>query len=92
LIGLPVGIAMVGFFGGLQVIVVSELFRYFSIFFGQRQQNFSFGIQDLFATVGALALVVLLEALRSTLGFGTSFESVPIHLSTFLGVVGWRMH
>ena len=78
LIALPASVFWFGLLGGIMVVVLSDLFRYFPILIGQRREHFSFGAQDLLITLGTLALIGLFEWLRSASGFGNSFESLPI--------------
>lgn len=88
LVALPLGVAASGLLGGIVVVAVSDLFRYLPIFAGQRREQFSFGMQDLFVTLLVFLLIGLWEWLRSIAGFGNSFESVPINLTTIFSV-GW---
>jgi len=79
LIGLPLGVKSFGLIGGIFVVGLADLPRYIPILIGQRSQNFSFGMQDLFATAGVCVLVVFWGTLRWAAGFGTSFEN--LHMS-----------
>ena len=83
LIGLPLSVKLYGLIGGIFVVVLSDLWRYVPILIGQRRQNFSFGMQDLFATFAVFLLVVLWEVLRWVSGFGTSFDSLQINVGSF---------
>jgi O-antigen/teichoic acid export membrane protein len=78
LIGLPLSVRSYGVLGGIFVVVLSELSRYIPLFIGQRREQFSFGRQDVLVTLGAFAMLGLLESLRWMFGFGTSFESLPM--------------
>lgn len=86
LIGLPLSVTNFGLFGGIVVVLSSDLFRYFPILLGQRREHFSFGVQDLSVTLASFLLIGLLEWLRWLCGFGYSFESLPSGFSTFFGV------
>jgi len=77
LIGLPLGFAQFGLLGAIVVLAVSDIFRYIPSLVGQIQQRFAFPAQDLLMTLIMLALLGALEWLRLSLGFGTSFESLP---------------
>jgi O-antigen/teichoic acid export membrane protein len=83
LIGLPLGINAHGFFGGVLVIALADLCRYIPILVGQRRERFSFGMQDLLLTLAVFLLIGFLEWLRWILGFGTSFDSLPIDVGAF---------
>ena len=76
LVGLPLGINKFGPVGGIIAIAVSDIFRYPAVFFGQIQQRFAFGWQDLFATLLMFVLFAIFEWLRWMLGLGTPFDSV----------------
>lgn len=78
LIGLPVGISTYGPFGGVVVIAMADLCRYFPIFIGQKRVRFSFGMQDFLITLAVFSLIAVWEWLRWVLGFGTSFDLLPI--------------
>jgi O-antigen/teichoic acid export membrane protein len=80
-VGLPVMVGFFGLLGGVAVVALADLARYFPILIGQRREQFSFGMQDLLLTLAVLVIVGLLEWLRWAFGFGTSFDSIPI---------GWR--
>jgi O-antigen/teichoic acid export membrane protein len=85
LIGLPVSVTFHGVFGGVMVVALADLCRYVPICVGQRRERFSFGMQDLLLTLAVLLLIGFFEWLRSILGFGTSFDSLPIDIGTFFG-------
>ncbi len=78
LIGLPVSVGTYGVLGGIFIVVIAELSRYIPLYIGQRREQFSFGRQDLLITIGAFAMLGLLEWLRQRSGLGTSFESLPM--------------
>jgi O-antigen/teichoic acid export membrane protein len=77
LFALPLSITHFGAVAAILVIAVSDVFRYFPVLFGQIRQRFSFGLQDFALTILVFALLSLFEWLRSTMGFGTSFDSLP---------------
>jgi O-antigen/teichoic acid export membrane protein len=78
-IGMPLGIKLYGLLGGVIAIALADLFRYIPIFVGQKRERFSFGMQDVFLTLTLILLIIFLEWLRWFLGFGTSFDSLPIY-------------
>jgi len=80
LIGMPISVTALGVFGGILVIALSDIFRYFPMLLGQRREQFSFGLQDLLVTLVVVLLIALWEWLRWMAGFGTSFESVPLEV------------
>jgi O-antigen/teichoic acid export membrane protein len=86
LIGLPLSVKIYGLFGGLVVITSADLFRYIPIAVGQMRERFSFAKQDLLLTLTVFLLIGFWESARWFLGFGTSFESVPIDVIHFWGV------
>ena len=77
LIGLPLGVTAFGLLGGILIVVLSDLFRYFPFLIGQRREHFSFGAQDLYLTLLVFLLSTLFEWLRWSFGLGYSFESLP---------------
>ncbi len=77
LIGLPLGFKLYGLVGAVTVIAFADFGRYFPVLIGQIKERFSFGRQDLLATLIAFSLIGLLEWVRWASGFGTSFESLP---------------
>jgi O-antigen/teichoic acid export membrane protein len=83
LFGLPLGIKCFGLLGGIAVVVLSDLFRYFPILISQRREHFSFGIQDFFITSATFLLVGLWSLLRFALGYGHSFDTLPFDTSAF---------
>jgi O-antigen/teichoic acid export membrane protein len=83
LIGLPLSIKLYGLLGGVLVITSADLFRYIPILVGQRKEQFSFGMQDLLLTLAVFLLIGFLGWLRWILGFGTSFDTLPIDLGAF---------
>jgi O-antigen/teichoic acid export membrane protein len=78
ILGLPFGFALYGIVGAIVVVATGDLFRYFAILVGQFRERFSFGMQDLLATVVTFCLVALWEWLRWRYGFGISFGNVSI--------------
>jgi O-antigen/teichoic acid export membrane protein len=81
LVALPLSLMTFGLLWGIVVVAVSDLFRYFPIFIGQRREHFSFGLQDLLVTLATFLLIGFWEWLRWVAGFGNSFESLPINIS-----------
>ena len=77
LVALPFSITHFGAVAAILVIAVSDIFRYFPVLFGQIRQRFSFGLQDIALTILVSVLLVLVEWLRWSMGFGTSFDSLP---------------
>jgi O-antigen/teichoic acid export membrane protein len=88
LIGLPISVSTFGLFGGILVVVFSDLFRYFPFLIGQKREHFSFGVQDLIVTLTVFLLIGLWEWLRWASGFGTSFDSLPIEVGVFFAPFG----
>jgi len=78
LIGLPIMVKSFGLLGGVAVVALSDLCRYFPVLVGQRRERFSFGMQDLLLTCAVFVIIALLEWLRWSFGFGTSFDNLPI--------------
>jgi O-antigen/teichoic acid export membrane protein len=83
LIGLPLSVKINGLLGAVMIITLADLCRYIPIFVGQRRERFSFGTQDLLATLVVLLLIAFWEWLRWISGFGTSFDTLPIDVSAF---------
>ncbi len=77
LVGLPLGIATFGPFGAVIVVALSDLFRYVPIFVGQVRARFSFGFQDLSATLSFFALIGVWEWLRWSIGGKFAFGGFP---------------
>ena len=73
LLGLPLTFIRFGIVGAIIFVAVAEALRYVPLLIGQLRERFSFAMQDFVATLLMFGLVVLLEWLRSTLGFGNSF-------------------
>lgn len=78
IVGLTIGVSKFGILGGVIVVAVSDLFRYFPILIGQIRERFSFGQQDLISTAFVFGLIALCEWFRWTMGFSTSFSGLPI--------------
>jgi O-antigen/teichoic acid export membrane protein len=78
IIGLTLGVARYGVLGATVVVAVSELGRYVPILVGQYREDFSFGRQDALVTLVAFGLLAFWEWLRWAMGFGTSFDALPI--------------
>jgi len=82
-VGLPVMVGQFGLLGGVVIVALADLARYVPILIGQRREHFSFGKQDLLLTLFVFVLVGSFEWIRWSFGFGTSFDSLPIHWSAF---------
>jgi O-antigen/teichoic acid export membrane protein len=82
-IGLSIGTSSYGLLGGVIVVTLADLCRYFPTLIGQVHERFSFGGQDLLMTLAVFSMVVLMEYVRWALGFGTSFDTLPIDLGLF---------
>jgi O-antigen/teichoic acid export membrane protein len=78
-VGLPLFPKLHGLLGGVLVITLSDLFRYLPILVGQRRERFSFGMQDLLLTLTVFLLIGFFGWLRWILGYGTSFDTLPIN-------------
>ena len=85
LVGLIFGTAHYGVLGGVMVVAVSDLCRYAPILIGQIRERFSFGRQDLLATLVVFGLIAFWEWLRWLSGLGTSFDNLPVATSGILG-------
>jgi len=77
LIGLPFSFNHFGVLGSIIVVAISDIFRYVSIVAGQLRERLTFGKQDFFVTLLMVTLVAIIEWIRWTFGFGTSFENLP---------------
>jgi O-antigen/teichoic acid export membrane protein len=78
LIGLSLATSGYGLLGGVVVVAAADLCRYFPTLIGQIRERFSFGRQDLMMTLAVLLMLMFMEYVRWTLGFGTSLENLPI--------------
>jgi O-antigen/teichoic acid export membrane protein len=76
IVGLPLAFGRYGMFGAILVISIGDLVRYPVVFWGQVRARFSFGVQDVLATVLFVALILSWEWLRSTMGWGSSFRDL----------------
>jgi O-antigen/teichoic acid export membrane protein len=76
-VGLPVGFMKEGVLGAVVAVAVSDVFRYAPILVGQIRERFSFGIQDLCATILMFAALGFWQWLRWSLELGTSFDHLP---------------
>jgi O-antigen/teichoic acid export membrane protein len=77
-VGLSLATRNYGLIGGVIVVASADLCRYFPTLFGQLRERFSFGRQDLLMTLVVLLMVVVMEYVRRALGFGTSFDTLPL--------------
>lgn len=78
LIGLPIAFAQFGVLGAIVVVSASDFWRYIPSLMGQIRERFSFVGQDIIATFAILLFLGLCEWIRWSLGFGTSFDSLPV--------------
>jgi O-antigen/teichoic acid export membrane protein len=78
IVGLTLGTSMYGLLGGVVVVAMADLCRYVPTLVGQVRERFSFGMQDLLVTCAVLLMICLLEYARYSLGFGTSFDALPV--------------
>jgi O-antigen/teichoic acid export membrane protein len=76
--GLPFSFRTTGLVGAVLALALIEASRYIPVLIGQVRQRFSYGMQDLLATVAMFLMVALWEWVRWAAGFGTSFDSLPI--------------
>ena len=81
LISLPLGVKFGGLLGGVAMFALADLIRYFPILIGQIRERFSFGVQDSLLTLAVFLLIGFWEWLRWALGFGTSFDALPVNAS-----------
>jgi O-antigen/teichoic acid export membrane protein len=72
LLGLAWSVPRFGVVGGVVVVALSDLCRYFPMLFGQYRERFAFAGQDLLATLAVLGLLALFEWARALAGFGDS--------------------
>lgn len=77
LIGLSLGTSRYGLLGCIIIVASADLCRYVPTLVGQIRERFSFGRQDLLATLAVLLMVLLMEYVRWAAGFGTSFDTLP---------------
>jgi len=87
LAGLPLSLTIYGPLGGIMVVALADLWRYIPILIGQRREHFSYGMQDFLITIAVFSLMAFWEWLRWALGFGTSFESLPIEFGSLYGII-----
>ena len=74
-LALPFAYSSYGLLGVIVVTATSDIFRYVPIFFGQIRLRFSFGLQDVLATLFMFAGYLFFVWLRWFLGFGVAFRS-----------------
>lgn len=77
-VGLTLGVARLGVFGGVVAVALGDFCRYVPLFFGQVRERLSFGRQDAAITLCVIVLIVLWEGVRHVVGLGTSFSSLSI--------------
>ena len=73
-VGMMAAVPRYGVFGGVLVVAASDLFRYAPVFYGQVRERFSFGRQDLLATLVVIVGIALFQGLRWLAGFGVSYD------------------
>jgi len=76
-VGLPLSFAFDGLLGATIVVALADVPKILTLQIGQRRERISFARQDAIATLAMIALVIGWEGLRWSLGFGTSFDSLP---------------
>jgi O-antigen/teichoic acid export membrane protein len=76
-VGLPMGFSFNGLLGATAVVAFADVPKILILQIGQRRERFSFARQDVAATLAMFALVITFEATRWTLGYGTSFDTLP---------------
>jgi len=75
---LPVVTLRYGILGAVVVTAFGDLFRYVPILIGQIRSRLSFATQDLLVTTVFVAMIAVWEWMRFFMGFGTSFDHVPV--------------
>jgi O-antigen/teichoic acid export membrane protein len=81
-VSLPVSFAFGGLLGATIVVAVADVPKILALQLGQRRERISFARQDAAATLAMFALVIALETVRWSFGFGTSFDTLPRLLLT----------
>ena len=76
LIGFPIGFTHFGALGVVVVVASSNICRYIPTLVGLVREKFSFAGQDIFATLFTAGVLGLLELIRWSFGFGTSFDGL----------------
>jgi O-antigen/teichoic acid export membrane protein len=76
LIALPLSFTIAGLVGSVMTLAVIEAFRNVPMYVGLKREGFAFGFQDLSVTLMMFAMTGVLEWVRWTEGFGTSFDSL----------------
>ena len=76
-LGLPVAFGFGGMLGATVIVALADVPKILTLQIGQRREQLSFARQDAVATVAMFVLVVALEAVRWSLGLGTSFDTLP---------------
>jgi hypothetical protein len=87
MIGLPLAFARYGLLGAVTMIAFADVGRYIPALFGQIRESFSFGTQDALLTLFSFLLLAALEWCRSAIGFGTSFDALPIEFGRLIWAV-----
>jgi hypothetical protein len=86
LFGLPLGLKVYGLVGCIVVVILADVVRYIPICFGQSKERFSFGLQDLLFTLLVFLLTAGWQWVRWSAGFGTSFNSFPMEVSSLFPI------
>lgn len=75
-IGVPLAMALGGFYAAVAALAAADLLRIIPIMVGMRRERLSFFRQDLAATLIFVASALVLSLLRYALGFGTIFHGI----------------
>ena len=76
--GIPVAFTQFGVLGFVIVVATADIWRCGPTAVGLVRERFSFVGQDIVCTLIVIVLVTLCEGLRSSIGFGTSLDGLPI--------------
>ncbi len=76
IVAVPLALKFWGLPGAIVMLASSEIIRYAAILVGQRRENLTFLRQDTAATALLCLLVALFSLARSSLGYGTAFDSI----------------
>lgn len=75
---LPLGVHFAGMLGAVFAVATCEIFRYAPIVIGQMREKFAYRVQDMNSTLLFVGLIIVFSLVRWALGFGVSFQSVPL--------------
>jgi O-antigen/teichoic acid export membrane protein len=87
-VGLPAAFYGFELLGAVIVVATSDLSRYIPIMIGQRRERFAFPLQDAGSTLLLAVLVCIWMLLRWQVGWGTSFDDLPLPASGQAGAAG----